>query len=218
MKNKVFIYALSGVLLLGAFALAAFLYKNSEKERLSFLASSESELFVRDYSPRYGNPEAKVVISEFLDPECESCRAFYPVVKSLMKEFDDKVQLVLRYAPFHGNSELAIRALEAARFQNKYWEALELLFYTQPQWGDHHHPRPELIFEYLSQMGLDMERLKTDMASPKIQEMIDQDKQDLRALKIRGTPTFFVNGQQLQDFSEEGLRSLLRSEIEKAYP
>lgn len=215
MKNKIWIYVVSGVVLLGGFALAGHLYKNSEKERMSFLASSESELFVRDYSPRYGNPDAKVVLTEFLDPECESCRAFYPVVKSLLKEFGDQVLLVVRYAAFHGNSEIAIRALEAARLQNKYWEALEQLFYTQPNWGDHHHPRPELIFDYLAELGLNMEQLRADMSTQKIQEIIAQDMQDLRALKIRGTPTFFVNGKKLENFSEEGLRTLLRSEVNK---
>src|SRR5690606_28131327 len=119
--------------------------------------------FVREYSPRFGSENAKVILTEFLDPECESCRAFYPVVKSLLSEFGDKVQLVVRYAPFHQNSRVAIKALEAARFQGKYWESLELLFFHQPQWGDHHNPRPELIFEFLSQLGLNMEQLKSDM-------------------------------------------------------
>lgn len=217
MKNKLLIYVVSGLVLIGAFTLAAVLYKGSEKERLSFLATSSSEIFVRDYSPRTGNPEARVVISEFLDPECESCRAFYPVVKSLLKEFGDQVQLVVRYAPFHGNSEMVIRALEAARLQNKYWEALEYLFYTQPDWGDHHHPRPELVFDYLSELGLDMEKLKSDMNSPKFTEIIEQDRRDMRTLNVRGTPTFFVNGKELQEFSQEGLRSLIRSEVESAY-
>ncbi len=218
MKNRFSIYTVTGVVLLIAFAVAAFMYKESHKEKLSFLATEKSELFVRDHSPRLGSSEARVVLTEFLDPECESCRAFYPLVKSLLKEFDAKVQLVVRYAPFHRNSKVAIKALEAARFQGKYWEALELLFYYQPQWGDHHSPKPELIFTYLSELDLDMEQLRSDMEAQKIQAIIEQDEQDGKVLNVRGTPTFFVNGIELEDFSESGLNALLKKEIENSYP
>lgn len=218
MKNKLLIYVGTAVVLLGAFVAATMVYEDSQKEKLSFLATENAEVFVRKHSPRYGNPEAKVVLIEFLDPECESCRAFYPSVKGLLTEFDNKVQLVVRYAPFHSNSVTAIKALEAARFQDKYWDALELLFYYQPEWGDHHNPKPELMFEYLKQLDLDMDLLKADMEAQKIQAIIEQDKQDLRTLNVRATPTFFVNGMPLEDFSEVGLRRLLQKAVDEAYP
>lgn len=217
MNSKLMMYLLSAVVLISVFVVGAIVYKNSQKESLSFLASKNSEIFVRDYSPRMGNPEAKVILTEFLDPECESCRTFYPIVKGLLSEFDNKVMLVVRYAPFHRNSKTVVKALEAARMQGKYWPALDILFYTQPNWGSHHNPRPELIFEYLPQVGLDMAKLKEDMNSAKIQEMIAQDERDLNTLNIRGTPTFFVNGKKLENFGESGLRELLRSEIELQY-
>ena len=132
MKNKLVIYIAVGLALVLAFVGATYMYQSSQKAKLDFLATEKSELFVRDHSPRYGNENAKVILTEFLDPECESCRAFYPVVKSFLNEFEGQIQLVVRYAPFHQNSKIAIKALEAARMQGKYWEALELLFYHQP--------------------------------------------------------------------------------------
>lgn len=218
MNKKVLVYMFPAIIVIGGFIFGSYLYQSAEKEKLSFLADSQSELFVRDHSPRYGAKDAKVVLTEFLDPECESCRMFYPVVKEMLKEFGGKVQLVVRYAPFHGNSEVAIKALEAARMQGKYWEALELLFYYQPKWGSHHNPQPQLIFEYLPELDLDMEQLKKDMEAPKIQSMIEQDVADLKALGVRGTPTFFVNGKPLETFSMEGLHSLLKSEVDANYP
>ena len=217
MKNKLVVYFSVGLALVLAFVGASLLYQNSQKEKLNFLASEKSELFVRDYSPKYGNADAKVILTEFLDPECESCRAFFPVVKSLLDKFEGKVQLVVRYAPFHKNSKIAIRALEASRIQGKYWEALELLFYHQPKWGSHHDPKPELIFEYLPQLGLDMEKLKTDMKSNKIKNIIEQDQKDLKALSVRATPTFFVNGRPLTEFSIEALHNLIQDEVEHMY-
>jgi protein-disulfide isomerase len=217
MKNKQFLYAASALIIIILFFVASSFYKSHQKESLSFIAKENNKIFVRDHSPRYGNPDAKVFLIEFLDPECETCRALYLQVKSLLKQFGDKVQLVVRYAPFHRNSQVAIRALEAARLQGKYWEALEMLFHYQPFWGDHHNPKPGLIFEYLPKLGIDIEKLKKDMNSPKITEIIKQDFADLKTLHVRATPTFFVNGKPLEKFGLQHLRDLIASEVQLHY-
>ncbi|MBH49104.1 MAG: disulfide bond formation protein DsbA [Halobacteriovorax sp.] len=167
----------------------------------------------RDYSPTLGPDDAKVTLVEFLDPECESCRAFYPFVKELMAKYPNDIRLVVRYAPFHGNSKFAIKILEAARKQNKYWEALGVLFYFQPQWGDHHNPQPELIWNYLPQAGIDVEQIKKDMDDPKFVEIIEQDVSDVKDLGVRATPSFFVNGKPLTEFGFNQLQALIESEL-----
>ena len=217
MKSNMKLYAISGLALVALFFATSMLYKNSQKEELSFLAKESSEVFIRDYSPRYGDKEARVCLVEFLDPECESCRVFYPQIKSLLKEFDGKVQLIVRYAPFHRNSKIAIRALEAARIQGKYWESLAMLFHYQPYWGNHHNPKPKLIFEYLSKLGLNMDKLRSDMQSPQIEKIIEQDQKDLKTLNVRGTPTFFVNGKTPEKFGIEYLRKAIQEGISKMY-
>lgn len=217
MKNKLLVFAVAIVVILGAFAGGVYMFQQNQKEEINFLAEKHAEVFKRNYSPTLGNKDAKVFIIEFLDPECESCRAFHPRVKALMEEFSGKVQLVVRYAPFHQNSEIAIRALEASRKQNKYWEALDLLFQTQPEWGNHHNPQPDLIFEYLPRLGIDMDQLSKDMESFQIDNIIKQDSEDLQILGVRGTPTFFVNGKPLPRFSYQDLRNLVSQEVEKLY-
>jgi len=217
MKNKTYLYIGSAALLIAFFLLGTKFYKDSQNEKLSFLAQSSAEIFIRDYSPRYGSKDAKVFLIEYLDPECESCRQFYKPVKQLLGEYGDKVQLVVRYAPFHGNSKIAIAALEASRKQGKYWEALELLFEKQPEWGSHHNPQIEKIYEYLPSIGIDVAKLKEDMKDPKIQEIIKQDTEDLRTLNVRGTPSFFVNGKMPVGFGLEPLKELLDQEVQAAY-
>jgi protein-disulfide isomerase len=217
MKNKKILFAGVAIVLVGLFVLAKNLYKNYESKRLGFLAQENASLFIKDYSPQYGAEDAKVYIIEFLDPECESCREMYPQVKALLKEFDGKVKLIVRYAAFHRNSHIAIAALEASRKQGKYWEALELLFNYQPAWGDHHNPQPNLIFEYLPEIGIDIEKLKVDMKDPKIEEMIAQEMSDLGKLNIRQTPTFFVNGKRVESFGIGYLRDAIKEEVSKHY-
>lgn len=215
MKNKKLVLISTVVTLIIFFAAGAWLYKTKEKERIGFLALENFKTFVPDHAPVMGADIAQVYVVEFMDPECESCRAFHPIMKMLMNEFEGKIKLVIRYAPFHGNSEYIIKVLEAARKQNKYWEALDVLFQYQPYWGDHHHPQPELVWTYLPQAGVDIEKAKADLDDPASVQLIEQDRKDGMALGVRQTPTFFVNGRQLESFGEEGLRQLITEELSK---
>lgn len=194
---------------------AVTIFKQSQEKQRGFLAAENAEVFVRDYSPVYGNEDAQVYVTEFLDPECESCRAFYPYVKELLASYGGKVKLVVRYVPYHGNSKLVIKILEAARKQNKYWETLELLFNYQPHWGNHHNPRPDLIWTFLQELDLDIDKLKKDMQDPAIDKIIAQDSADAETLNVRGTPTFFVNGKEPSNFGMQYLKELIDEELGK---
>lgn len=213
MNKKKTLVISSSIALILLFVAGSFFYKAYNKKRLGFLATENAALFVRDHSPQMGSDEAWIYLVEFLDPECESCREFYPYVKSLLSHYDGKIRVVIRYAPFHGNSEHAIRILEASREQGKYWETLETLFKYQPVWGSHHHPQPELIWQYLPDIGVDVEKVKADMSNPQIDRIIKQDKEDGKVLGVRSTPTFFVNGKLLEKFSREHLREAIEKEL-----
>ncbi len=225
-KNKKIIILSLVIFLATAFLIGTKLVMDKKDKEFGFLATKEAESFVRDYSPRQGKKDAKVVLVEFLDPECESCRAFYPYVKKILADNPEKVQLVVRYMPFHKNSKYAIKVLEAAREQDLYWQTMAILFYFQPQWGDHHNPKPERIFPILKQIAenpeskfnIDLEKLKKDMENPKILEYIDQDMKDGKKLKVKATPTFFVNGKPLTKFGYQNLVNLINEEIKVQYP
>ena len=114
---------------------------------------------VRFSSPSTGAADAKVEIVEFLDPACEGCRAFYPIVKETLAQYPGKVRLVVRHVSFHKGADYVIRVLEAARKQGKYWETLETLFAKQPMWAVNHTAQPALVLASLSGLGLDIPRL-----------------------------------------------------------
>jgi len=213
-NKKLILLGVSFLFFVLAFVLGRSLYQNQQAKEISLVTFENSEVFLRDHSPKLGNPDAKIHLVEFLDPECESCRVFAPLVKSLLQEFDGKIQLVVRYAPFHANSEFAIKILEAARFQGKYWEVLDVLFQFQPEWGSHHHPKPELIWQYLERTGVDIQKIKNEMNDEKINQFILQDKQDGEKLGVVGTPSFFVNGKPLEVFGYEPLRMMILKELE----
>jgi protein-disulfide isomerase len=199
-----------------AFAIGAAWFKEQSGRQAASAAQAGGDALVRAHAPVFGNPDAKVTIVEFFDPACETCRAFYPVVKSIVNASFGQVRLVLRYAPLHQGSDQAVRILEAARLQGKYWQAVEKTLADQPRWAAHHNPQPQLIWEVVGDIGLDVARAKSDAGGPAIERLLQQDIADMKTLKVKATPGFFVNGTPLRDFGEAQLRSLVQREIAKA--
>ena len=156
-------------------------------------AGSITDRLVRADSPTRGPADAPVTLVEFLDPECEACRAAYPEVERLLAEFEGRVRYVVRYVPGHANSALAVVALQTAAAQDAYWEMLGLLFERQPEWGEQQEPQTEAFLRYAAELGLDTDPFAAAFAQPDV-ATVDRDLQDAIAVGVQGTPTFFVNG------------------------
>ena len=120
----------------------------------------------REHAATTGKPDAKVHIVEFLDPACETCREFYPLVKRMLAENPDKIRLSVRLVAFHKGSDFVVKALEASKAQGKFWPVLERLLASQSRWAVQHTVRPELVWEQLQPLGLNLDQLKADMESP----------------------------------------------------
>lgn len=216
MKRTVFIAA--AVALVAAFFVGSHFYKSGRAEKLGFMAEDNAETFVRPYSPTLGSEEAKVYLVKFSDPACETCAAFSPYGKQALEAFPGKIKFVLRYAPFHKGSEDVVRILEAARRQDKFWETLELLYKKQSNWTQNHRVIIGRVWPLLPEVGLDVERVRADMNDPEITKIVEQDLADARALGVRRTPGFFVNGKPLEPFGARPLVELIRSELRIQYP
>jgi protein-disulfide isomerase len=211
-------FAITVLVLILAFMLGSSYYKGKQAENIDFLAQENAELFVRSHSQTLGSDDAKVYLIEFMDPACETCAAFFPFVKRIMDANPGKIKLVIRYAPFHEGADYFVKILEAAKLQGKYWETLEAMYKTQHLWTRHHKAIPERIWPILTQLGIDIERIKKDMNAPAIVRLIDQDLADAKTLNVRKTPGYFVNGRPLQTFGSNQLLQLVQSEIHANYP
>lgn len=168
------------------------------------------------HSPTTGNPNAPVHIVEFLDPACETCATFYPLVKRWLLEVPDGLRLSVRHVPFHQGAEYAVQILEASREQGLYWETLEALLATQRQWTQNHRVMPERILPAIANVGLNVDRLRNDIHSTDVKERMKRDHEDTVLLMVRATPQYFVNGRELTDFGYEQLATLVREELTKA--
>jgi protein-disulfide isomerase len=216
--NKNVLVVTAGVLAVAVFLVGTLFYKQEKAAEVSKVAQDNSAALIRPHSPVFGNEQAKVTIVEFLDPACETCRAFYPHVKSIVMASFGQVKLVIRYAPLHQGSDQAVKILEAARMQkDMYWPVMEAALQSQPDWASHHNPQPDLIWEHVKTTGLDIAKAKSDLNDPSIQKILDQDIADRLALKINKTPSFFVNGKPLSEFGLDQLKQLVKQELMLAY-
>ena len=206
--------------LLSIVALFFYLGMNAYQSRVQTAqdvqVKAEQTRLVRMHSPVFGPQNAPVTIVEFFDPACGTCRALYPIGKNLMAQYPDDVRLVIRYAPFHQGSDVVVKLLESSKSQGKYQAVLEAVLAAQPAWADHGQPNIETAFRVAEQAGLDITKARQDIEKPGLRSLLQQDIEDLTALQVTKTPTFFVNGRSLPSFGPDQLAALVAEEVAKA--
>ena len=168
---------------------------------------------VRPNSPMFGAAKAPVTVVEILDPACAACRAFAPVVEQLLFTYPQDVRVVVRYADFHPASLQALRLLVAAQAQGKVHELLSALFERQEEWASHTGPDPARAWKIAGDVGIDVPRAQNDALAASVDHILQAEADDLVALKVDRTPTFFVNGKPLPTFGAQELVDLVASEV-----
>ncbi len=227
MRKEIKILGALALLVVGIAIFASTYYRssvqNERKPTNTANTAAPAGQLVRSDSATLGPADAKVTVVEFFDPECEACAEFGPVMKRIVKDYDGKIRLVARYMALHPNSVPAASFIEAAGEQGKYWEALELLFKNQSEWGEKHGqtasdsaPSINTLFDkYAKELGLDMTKAGPAINANRFVEKIARDKKDGQGLGVRKTPTIFVNGRIAPPMNEKGLRLMIDEELNK---
>jgi protein-disulfide isomerase len=214
-NRALYLGAAAAVLL--ALLAGTLLFKSKTASEAPATDPTRQAALASEHSPALGDAAARVHVVEFLDPACETCAQFFPLIKQLLAEHPGKIRVSLRHVAFHDGAEHAIRVLEASRNQDRYWQTLEALFASQAQWAPQHTVQPELVDQAIAGIGLDLQRLAADMDSPEVTARIERDRSDAMALKVTATPEYFVNGRPLPSFGYDQLLGLVNEELEAAY-
>ena len=159
------------------------------KER--FDAASARTIAV-DGSPTRGPDTAPVTIVEFADFECPFCQRIAPELDALWDKRQTSVRFVYKFMPLpmHPHGETAARAAIAAQAQGKFWEMHHQLF------ANGEHLEDADILKYAAAIGLDIDRFRADVLAPATKARLDADRKLGDALKVKGTPTIFINGRE----------------------
>jgi len=157
-----------------------------------------------------GDVNSPVTVVEFTDFQCSACGGMYPIVEEVLKAYGPRVHFVIRNFPLttvHPNAYNAAQAAEAAKAQGKYWEYIDVLFRNQTTLDR------DSLKKYATQVGLDRKQFDADFDSGKYEPVVRHDIEEGEGYGIEATPTFYINGIMLTEFSGEGLRAA----IDKAF-
>lgn len=148
-------------------------------------------------SPVLGDPRGDVTIVEFFDYACSYCKALEPRLESALRS-DPHVRLILKEFPIlTPESLIAARASLASRRQHKYREFHEALMAYRGSWDE------QAIFSTAQSVGLNIDRLRRDMAAPGIANEFIENFNLARGLRIFQTPSFVVGDHLLTGPSAE---------------
>jgi protein-disulfide isomerase len=143
-----------------------------------------------------GSIDAPISIVEYGDYECPYTGMAYPIVKKIMKKFNDKVYFVFRNFPLneiHPHALHAAEAAEAASAQDKFWQMHDYLFEHQDALDDIH------LSNYAKKMNLDIDRFRKETLGHVYTSLIDKSIKSGIDSRVEGTPTFFLNNIHYDD-------------------
>lgn len=157
------------------------------QQREVAMAANADQIFRSPHDHVAGNPQGDVTIVEFFDYNCSWCKTGFSEVVSLIEQ-DKNLRVVLKEFPiFGGDSDYAARAAVAARNQGKYWELHSALF-------SHEGKVTKLVVDEAAKAaGLDLAKLKTDMESQEVTDIIGANHTLAQSLAIKGTPAFIID-------------------------
>jgi protein-disulfide isomerase len=162
------------------------------------------------HSPVLGPAGAPITIIEFSDFQCPFCARVVPTLKELMKQYPTQIKWVFKSYPldFHADSQLAHQAAVAAGQQGKFWEMHNLVFAEQES------IKRDDLFEKARRLNLDMVKFTADLESAQVNNQIQADRQSGAALRVDGTPTFYVNDREYSGaISLETFQSAINHEL-----
>lgn len=134
-----------------------------------------------------------VTIIEFADYACPACAALQPEMEQLLKE-NPSIRYVYRTVPIHAQSKPEANMVYASVAQGKFTEFASAVFQNQQEWDKVGTDFTPFFEKYAKQVGIDTDKLKTEMANPAYLATIESDARDADALSIYATPTVIFVG------------------------
>jgi len=148
-----------------------------------------AEHLVRPDSHMTGNLSAPLTVVEFGDFECPACGISEEAARQIRAQYGSRIRFVFRQFPLnriHPQAEKAAEASECIGEQGKFWEGVEKLYAGQAELS------VDALKRYAGELGLDQNRFNQCLDSGEAISRIKQDRADGNALKVAGTPTFFI--------------------------
>ena len=176
----------------------------------------QTQNMVRPQDHFIGKADAKVVLTEYADLQCPSCKAFEPILTKLAAtKSNESFAYVYRYFPLiniHSHALLAAHYNEAASIQGKFWEMNHLLYDKQSEWGEALDAEAK-IKGYAQSIGLNVDKLVADANSADVDAKVKASLAEANKLGLTSTPSLLINGVKITIKSEQDLSSQIDTAI-----
>ncbi len=180
--------------------------------------------FVSNGSPILGNYDAPITLVEFGDYQCHYCNVFFhSIEEDIIKNYVEtgKVKIIFKdYNIIGPDSIQASHGAHCANEQGSFWKYHDILY---SNWTGENNgwASSENLEIFAKEIGLDMNEWSECMVEGTHSQIILDSNNDARALKLTGTPAFFVinsDGKVTKLFGAqpfEVFKRIFDSELEK---
>lgn len=154
--------------------------------------SSKNVLILeKGINPGIGDLSSNITIIEFSDFQCPACKKAEPVIKEILQNYN--VSFYYRNFPLsmHSNSIIAAEAAECANEQNRFWEYHDILFENQDKLDE------DSLKKYAKELEMNETKFNSCIEGRKYKSAVQKDLNDAISLKLKGTPTFFINSEEI---------------------
>lgn len=164
--------------------------------------------------PSMGSAGAAVTIVEFADFECPFSRASSFILRELTAVYADQIYYIYRDFPLADLHEMAQKAAEAgecAQEQGKFWEYHDKIYQNQESLS------AESLVAFAESLNMNVFQFESCLDSGRYAQEVLDDYEAGLASGVRGTPTFFINGNRIagsipRDILEAIIQSVLNRE------
>ncbi|NMM44649.1 DsbA family protein [Rhodospirillaceae bacterium KN72] len=161
----------------------------ADEKRSAVIAQLVPSLLADPMTPVVGNVDGDVVMVEFFDYQCGYCKRLFPDLKTAMAEDDGLKVVFAEYPILSPASVVAARAAIAAKNQDKYWDFHVALMSHEGRLDE------TVIMDVADSVGLDTDRLATDMKSDAVTTHLRTVQAMAQALGVTGTPAMVIGDQ-----------------------
>lgn len=146
--------------------------------------------------PPRGNPNATVLVENFSDLQCPACAlAHKSVIKPVLEQYGDQIRFEFKHFPLRSIHRFALDASEMAECaadQGKFWEFVDIAFERSNEIS------ADALLEWADVIGLNVDQAERCWKSHSKRDVVLSDYKEGRERGVGGTPTFFVNGEEVQ--------------------
>lgn len=133
-----------------------------------------------------GNSKGTQSLVVFIDPYCGYCKKFHEELNAFLNTHKN-VKVILKYLPIMGkNSDVAIKAMFAAKNQGKYDKLQKVIFESESSLTQ------QQLLKIARSIGINTKKLEADMKNKEIQSHIDKSLELSKIIGINGTPALII--------------------------